>query len=541
MLSSLPINVFAFLLMLFSQSAAGDKRYVPRRPQAPSVGGPSTTPSLQDAANALLSDAVALDPLPEDLIMFVQAVEDNINSLESELRGYSATPTPSPPSASSAPQIPSAPTTYPPPVVPPSYPPNSIPRLASPTSTSTSWITRTSTVQSTVSVYTTSKTTGLPAPTEASSSPDLTYTTTTLTSLTTTTLSNNTSTLSVGQITPTVVSPTSYQPSPSPSSPSGYVFNASATNNVAVYYGQTQNTTAAGLLTLCQDSSVDIIILAFLYEFFGPNNYPSAEFGPGCSISTPEQAQYAPGLVNCSKLAGEIAQCQSIGKPVLISLGGAIGSIAFSSDDQATDFAATIWNLFGGGGGNPSSSSSSSSVNYTGLRPFGDVVLDGFDIDNEDHNTAHYDVFATALRAQIESDPSRKYYISAAPQCPRPDASIPLAAMQAADFIWVQFYNNPPCNLGTGGFLESFQAWSADLAGNTSTGAGPRLFIGAGAWSGAGSGYVAGSDLAGVLDGVKSLDVPNFGGMMFWDGTEGLANQDATGEDFLDYAKQALS
>ncbi|KAL9083209.1 MAG: hypothetical protein Q9165_008615 [Trypethelium subeluteriae] len=340
---------------------------------------------------------------------------------------------------------------------------------------------------------------------------------------------------------PPSLSSTSSPPSSSPSS-SSYTFNASAANNVAVYYGQTASTAAGGLLTLCQGPSVDIIILAFVYAFFGPNNYPSASFGPGCSGSTSSQAQSAPGLPSCPQLATEITQCQAIGKPVLLSLGGYIATTAFSSSAQAAQFASTIWNLFGGGGNDNSSSSNNSDVSdTTALRPFGSVIVDGFDIDNEDHSTAYYDDFSAALHLHIASDRSKKYYVSAAPQCPRPDASIPLGLMQAADFVWVQFYNNPQCNLGSAGFLDSFKAWSQDLAANASSGSpGPRLYIGGGAWSGAGSGYVEGSQLPGIVQGVNGSDVGNFGGMMFWDGTEGLANKDAEGKDYLDYAKEAL-
>lgn len=58
----------------------------------------------------------------------------------------------------------------------------------------------------------------------------------------------------------------------------------------------------------------------------------------------------------------------------------------------------------------------------------------------------------------MDTDTSKQYYISAAPQCVRPDASIPLDAMQAMDFIWVQFYNNDDCNIGQSGFDASFKA-----------------------------------------------------------------------------------
>lgn len=55
-------------------------------------------------------------------------------------------------------------------------------------------------------------------------------------------------------------------------------------------------------------------------------------------------------------------------------------------------------------------------------------------------------------------DTSKQYYISAAPQCVRSDAFIPLDAMQAMNFIWVQFYNNGDCNIGQSGFDVSFKA-----------------------------------------------------------------------------------
>ena len=73
------------------------------------------------------------------------------------------------------------------------------------------------------------------------------------------------------------------------------------------------------------------------------------------------------------------------------------------------------------------------------IRPFGDVVIDGFDIDNENHNTAFYNTFATALRGYMPRNRrGKRYYISASPQCPIPDESIPLQLMQQADFVWVR-------------------------------------------------------------------------------------------------------
>lgn len=157
--------------------------------------------------------------------------------------------------------------------------------------------------------------------------------------------------------------------------------------------------------------------------------------------------------------------------------------------------------------------------------------------DNEDHSTSGYSTFVSSLRTAMNADSSKTYYISAAPQCPRPDASIPLDAMQSMDFVFVQFYNNGDCNIGATGFTESFKAWSSDLSAK---GAGPKLYIGApGCETCAGSGYLDANSMASAVANAKSAGVSNFGGIMLWDGPEALANvQD--GKDYTAVVKGAL-
>ena len=69
-------------------------------------------------------------------------------------------------------------------------------------------------------------------------------------------------------------------------------------------------------------------------------------------------------LPDCSFIASDIETCQSKGKIVTISLGGATGAASFTSADQASAFGDTIWNLFLGG--------------TRSTRPFGSAVLDGY-------------------------------------------------------------------------------------------------------------------------------------------------------------------
>ncbi|KAL8969562.1 MAG: hypothetical protein Q9183_001942 [Haloplaca sp. 2 TL-2023] len=314
---------------------------------------------------------------------------------------------------------------------------------------------------------------------------------------------------------------------PNPASPGSGSFNDQASNNLAVYYGQSPATSQTTLAQMCQDSNVDIVILAFLDTFFGAGGYPGLNLGSACSgPSEAMQAAGASNLLSCPTLENDIKICQSLGKKVLLSLGGAKASTAFSSDEQASGFATQLWNLFGGGNGEAAE-----------MRPFGTAVLDGFDVDNEDKSTAFWSTFVSSLRKTMDADSSKKYYISAAPQCLRPDASIPLDAMQSMDFVFVQFYNNGACNVGQSGFGASLKAWSQDLAGK---GTGPKLFVGApGCTACAGSGYLSGSQIGSIVEEARAAGIVNMGGVMLWDGPEGKANVES-GKDFLSVVKGAM-
>ena len=147
-------------------------------------------------------------------------------------------------------------------------------------------------------------------------------------------------------------------------------FNAKAKDNVAVYYGQSPATSQVTLAKLCEDDSVNIVILAFLSEFFSAGGLPTMDFGPACGGQSDQmKSKGATGMLQCGQMATDIATCQSAGKKILLSLGGATAQTAFTDDNQATTFASTLWNLFGAGTGLDA-----------GLRPFGKTTIDGFDV-----------------------------------------------------------------------------------------------------------------------------------------------------------------
>ncbi|KAM0797505.1 CHIT30 chitinase [Usnea florida] len=317
-------------------------------------------------------------------------------------------------------------------------------------------------------------------------------------------------------------------------STSNTTFNAKSSGNLAVYYGQSPATIDYTLEQMCHDKNVDIVVLAFMTTFFGPGGQPVINFGPatGGDPTLGAKKINATGLLDCPFLAKNITICQNLGKKVLLSLGGATGVTNFTNDAQATTFATTLWNLFGGG------------MTDSDMRPFGNVTVDGFDVDNEDHSTDHYNTFVSALRSTFSGDKTKQYYISGAPQCPRPDASIPLGAMQTMDFVFVQFYNNAMagCDIGQPGFIDSLKAWSGDLSGNgTVVGNGPKLYIGAPACEAcAGKGYLDPANMTSVIKSAMGAGLNNFGGVMLWDGSEAKNNTGSQG-DYLQVVKSALS
>ncbi|TFY83732.1 hypothetical protein EWM64_g277 [Hericium alpestre] len=295
-------------------------------------------------------------------------------------------------------------------------------------------------------------------------------------------------------------------------------FDNSRYDNVAVYWGQnsygaTHSDVANYQKTLsyyCQDDAIDVIPVAFLNTFFGPGGLPSLNLANTCN---PTDNATFPGssLPQCASLASDIEFCQSKGKLVTLSLGGAGGGVGFSGgDSQAEAFADTIWDLFLGG---------SSST-----RPFGSAVLDGVDLDVESGGSTGYPAFVSRIRSHA-SGASKKYYITAAPQCVYPDSALG-ATLNAAEFdaVYVQFYNNP-CGLQNfnGASQWDFGLWD-NWARTISPNPNVKIYIGAPASSSAaGGGYQDIDTLSSIATQMRK-SFPSFGGVMLWDASQAYVN-----------------
>ncbi|RKP36724.1 glycoside hydrolase superfamily, partial [Dimargaris cristalligena] len=297
-------------------------------------------------------------------------------------------------------------------------------------------------------------------------------------------------------------------------------FDLDSSSNLVTYWGQNSygvtHPGAGGaersLEEYCQnDSPSDVFVLAFLQIFnAGTNKPPVLDFSDQCKTTFPGSE-----LLRCPSIARGIKTCQAKGKAVLLSLGGAVGLYGFRSNDEGRQFARTIWNMFFAGGldyppdGPPSNSQAS-------LRPLGDVILDGIDLDIEGGSPTGYAAFIETLRGYFQADAARKrYYVAAAPQCAFPDFYMqPILEKAWFDMLYIQFYNNY-CGLNNPS-AYNYQVWH-EWAQTKAINKNVKLYVGVpGGPTGASTGFVTMDQLRPVLDDTRAK-FDSFGGVMMWD------------------------
>ncbi|KAF8328854.1 glycoside hydrolase superfamily [Cantharellus anzutake] len=303
-------------------------------------------------------------------------------------------------------------------------------------------------------------------------------------------------------------------------------YDEQCNSNLVTYWGQNSYGAANSvdnanwqkrLSHYCQDDTINAIPIAFLNVFSDGTGNPQINLANTCNDLCFSGTQ----LLNCSFLSADITTCQSKGKLVTLSLGGATGG---GPADAA--FADKIWNMFLGG---------SSST-----RPFGPAVLDGVDLDIEGGLNS-YDAFVNQLREHF-SRARKKYYMwvrrpprafslflmlfpsTAAPQCPYPDSYVGSSINGAKfDALYVQFYNNPcsVCHYGESAWnFGTWDWWAKNVSPNPDI----KIFLGVPASAtAASSGYVSSSQLTSIIRALRS-SFPSFGGVMMWDASQAHAN-----------------
>ncbi|KAG0635764.1 glycoside hydrolase superfamily [Tuber brumale] len=292
---------------------------------------------------------------------------------------------------------------------------------------------------------------------------------------------------------------------------------STAPAQTVAYFGQFGKLGEDSLSKFCLNTNVDIVVLAFVNVYKGAGGLPGMNLGVYCDTRIP-----GTDLLSCPNIGKDITACQAAGKKVLLSLGGQEANDNSLPDDKsATELGDNLWKLFGEGKGLESK------------RPFGGALIDGFDIDNENKDSLGYSKLISTLRANFKTG-TKKYYISAAPQCPMPDESLDEAVFKV-DYLFIQHYNNPACQLGN--FVNSFKAWSANIAARTTCGT--KVFAGfPGSETASGQGYATHDEMKKYVAAVRGL--PNFGGVMVWDGVHAAGNI-VSGKSFLQAMREALT
>jgi chitinase len=272
------------------------------------------------------------------------------------------------------------------------------------------------------------------------------------------------------------------------------LFKSSRAAGNGVYWGQNGN--EGSLADACNTNNYQFVNIAFL-STFGNGQNPQLNLAGHCD----------PASNGCTNFSKDIKTCQSKGIKVLLSIGGGTGSYSLNSSHDATQLANYLWNNFLGG--------------RSSSRPLGDAVLDGIDFDIE-AGGEHYDDLAKALNGFSSQ---RRVYLSAAPQCPYPDAHLDSAIKTGLfDYVWVQFYNNPQCQYSSGNTNNLVNAWNQWTSSQAK-----QVFLGVPANDAAApSGGFIPSDVLNsqVLPAIKGS--AKYGGVMIWDrfndGQSGYSN-----------------
>lgn len=264
------------------------------------------------------------------------------------------------------------------------------------------------------------------------------------------------------------------------------LLKASVGGGIAIYWGQNGN---EGTLTeTCATGRFSYVNIAFLFKF-GNGQTPEINLAGHCN----------PAANGCTAISDGISYCQKRGIKVLLSLGGGVGSYSLASEEDAKNVSLYLWNNFLGG--------------WSPSRPLGNATLDGIDFDIELGSNLYWDDLARYLKGYGCCQGRKEVYLTAAPQCPFPDNFLGAALNTGLfDYVWVQFYNNPPCQYTSGNssdLLSSWDRWTSSIRAG-------RFFMGLpAAPQAAGSGYIPPETLTSeILPVIRRSR--EYGGVMLW-------------------------
>ncbi|QPH04081.1 hypothetical protein C2857_000734 [Epichloe festucae Fl1] len=305
--------------------------------------------------------------------------------------------------------------------------------------------------------------------------------------------------------------------------------SAPAFGSLNAYWGQHKG---HPLRAVC-DSGVQYATVAFVTK--SPeqaNGYPAINLGANCAwpLFHNKDGEPTEFLSDCPQIKEDISYCQAKGVKVLLSIGGQPGprtNYKVSDSTKGIEFADYLYKAFG-----PREES------WVGPRPFGNVTVDGFDLDVEDPSI-EMDPYVAMVNYWRQQ--SSDLFITAAPQCVTSSNHLDyLIKATKLDALFIQFYNNPVCDAipgNTPGDAFSYDEWVSRISGGESKNA--KIFIGLPASTeAAGSGYIPPAQLQELVCQTKGK--ANFGGISLWDATFGLNNTMSENKSYVHAAHDAL-
>lgn len=155
-------------------------------------------------------------------------------------------------------------------------------------------------------------------------------------------------------------------------------------------------------------------------------------------------ALFSSATADFPNITDTISFCQEKGVKILLKI---VGGHIEPDDQQAMAIAEFFWNflLSGTRVTNPP-------------RPFGDVIVDGFDFAVTFGSSSYYRTLASALKNY--STPERKVYLSASPGCYYPNQQMDVSIRAGLfDYVSPGFYNDSRCDV-TGGIFGVVDAWN---------------------------------------------------------------------------------
>jgi chitinase len=298
-----------------------------------------------------------------------------------------------------------------------------------------------------------------------------------------------------------------------------------------VYWGQNScgsNYQEKSLSDVCSEKAVDMVIITYLNQFFDFNNAYKAPTLNLASLHCNATFKVKfPDLLNCSDIGKDIKTCQEKGKKVMLSLGGPNGTYGFEDLYQAGNFAVLIWQMFLGGS------------NASLVRPFGDAVLNGIELDIRNHRLYGYKEFVRSLRYIIDHNQNKtKYYISAKVSCADNSTELisHLLSQRSLHFITLHLYCSP-CHYAGPPYDSNFTyIWSQwkSIVNNLQI----QMFLGLIAKSINNCQCIDRDNTAHLLKLVSKT--ASFGGVMIWDSSCDGSNR-VNGITYSEYISKVLN